>query len=90
MRIDDWQKMQAMAWDICQEDLKRIGGDIEKHVKSNPEAYHLDTFNVAYGCRMGGQFMERINSAFVDWKFPKALCVNLRVTSEKIDNPWAQ
>lgn len=89
MRTDDWKQMQAMAWDICQEYLKRIGGDIDKRIKENPEAYHLGQFNAKHEERVGGQFMERINSAFVDWKFPSALCVNLRVTSEKIDNPLA-
>ena len=88
-RTEDWQQMVQMAWDVCQEYLKRIGGDIDKRVAANPEAYHLDTFNKEYARRVGGQFMERINSAWIDWKFPRALCVNLRVTSEKIDNPWA-
>ena len=90
MRIDDWKQMQQMAWDICQEYLKHIGGDIEKHVKENPEAYRLDTFTVKHQMRVGGQFMERINSAFVDWKFPNAMNVPLVVTQVKIDNPFCE
>ena len=90
MRTEDWMQMQAMAWDICQEYLKHIGGDIEKHVKENPEAYRLDTFTVKHQMRVGGQFMERINSAFVDWKFPNAMNVPLVVSQVKIDNPFRE
>ena len=90
MKTDDWQQMVQMAWDVVQEYLKRIGGDIEKHVKKNPEAYHLDRFNVKHETRVGGQFCERMVSAWIDWKHPNAYQVQLRVTSEKIDNPWAQ
>ena len=89
-RTEDWQQMVQMAWDVVQEYLKRIGGDIEKHVKKNPEAYHLDRFNVKHETRVGGQFCERMVSAWIDWKHPNAYQVQLRVTSEKIDNPWAQ
>ena len=90
MRTEDWMQMQAMAWDICQEYLKHIGGDIEKRVKENPEAYHLGQFNAKHEERVGGQFMERINSAFVDWKFPNAMNVPLVVTQVMIDNPFCE
>lgn len=90
MRTEDWMQMEQMAWDVCQEYLKRIGGDFTKRITDNPQAYHLDTFNVKHEERIGGQFMERINSAFVDWKFPNAFTVPLVVSQPKIDNPFSE
>jgi len=80
--------MTAIMWDVADELLKRIGGDIEKRVKENPEAYHLAQFGLIHERRVGGQMAERINSAFVDWKFPNAVKVPMVYTHEKIEvNP---
>jgi len=88
MKLEDWQEMTAIMWDVADELLKRIGGDIEKRVKENPEAYHLAQFGLIHERRVGGQMAERINSAFVDWKFPNAVKVPMVYTHEKIEvNP---
>jgi hypothetical protein len=38
--------------------------------------------------RVGGQMAERINSAWMDYKFPNAAQFPLRVTQEKIEVPF--
>jgi hypothetical protein len=38
--------------------------------------------------RVGGQFAERINSAWIDWKFTHAFEVPLVITREKIEIPF--
>jgi hypothetical protein len=68
--------------------LKRIGGDIERRVKENPEAYHLEQFGLTHEMRVGGQMAERINSAWMEYKFPVAAQFPLRVTQEKIEVPF--
>ena len=91
MKTDDWLEMLNVMWDVAQEYLKRIGGDIVKRVEENPKAYHIGeqpftTFT--HELRVGGQFAERINSAWIDWKFPNAYEVPLKVTHDKIEIPF--
>lgn len=90
MKREDWMEMFNVMWDVAQEYLKRIGGDIEKHVQENPEAYHLDRFTAKHETRVGGQFAERIVSAWIDWKFPKAVKFPLNVTQEKVDSQFVE
>ena len=91
MRTDDWMDMLDVMWGVAQEFLKRIGGDIVKRVEENPKAYHIGeqpftTFT--HELRVGGQFAERINSAWIDWKFPNAYEFPLKVTHDKIEIPF--
>jgi hypothetical protein len=91
MRTEDWKEMLAVMWDVAQEYLKRIGGDIEKRVTENQEAYHIGEHpftTFTHELRVGGQFAERINSAWMDWKFPRAHEVSLKITREKIEIPY--
>jgi hypothetical protein len=91
MKTDDWLEMLNVMWDVAQEYLKRIGGDIVKRVKDNMKAYHigeLDFFTFTHELRVGGQFAERINSAWIDWKFPNAYEFPLIVTHDKIEIPF--
>ena len=39
---------------------------------------------------VGGQFAERINSAWLEWKFPHAYEVPLAITREKIEIPFSK
>jgi hypothetical protein len=91
MRTDDWMEMLEVMWDVAQEYLERIGGDIEKRVTDNQKAYHIGEHpftTFTHELRVGGQFAERINSAWVDWKFPRAYEVPLKITREKIEIPY--
>ena len=88
MRTEDWKEMLAVMWDVANELLKRIGGDIEKRVRENQEAYKVEKFGLTHELRVGGQMAERINSAWMDWKFPNAAQFPLAVTQEKIEIPF--
>ena len=93
MKTDDWLEMLNVMWDVAQEYLKRIGGDIVKRVEENPKAYHIGEqpfFTFTHELRVGGQFAERTNSAWMDWKFPRAYEVPLKVTHEKIEVPFEE
>lgn len=85
MRTDDWKEMLAVMLDVADELLKRIGGDIVERVQTNPTAYHLEQCGLTHEIRVGGQMAERINSAWIDWKFPNAAKYPLVVSSEKIE-----
>ena len=85
MSREDFKEMLAVMWDVAMEYLQRIGGDIVKRVQDNPEAYHIgEMFDLPHEIRVGGQFAERINSAWMEWKFPNALQLPLKMTAEKI------
>jgi len=93
MRTKDWLQLLDMMWTVAQEYLRRIGGDIVKRVEENPNAYHIGeqpftTFT--HELRVGGQFAERINSAWIEWKFPHAYEVPLAITREKIEIPFSK
>ena len=91
MRTEDWKEMLAVMWDVSQEYLKRIGGDIVKRVEENQKAYHIGEMpftTFTHELRVGGQFAERINSAWIDWKFPHAYEFPLKVTHDKIEIPF--
>ena len=85
MKTSDWKEMLDVMWDVANELLNRIGGDIVKRVQDNPEAYHIEQFGLTHEIRVGGQMAERINSAWIDWKFPYAAKYPLVVSSEKIE-----
>ena len=87
LKRDDFLELLDVMWTVANEYLKRIGGDIDKRVKDNPEVYHLKEFGLFHERRVGGQFAERINSAWMDWKFPNAVKFPLVITRDKIDPP---
>jgi hypothetical protein len=87
LKKEDFLELLDVMWDVAQEYLQRIGGDIDKRILANPEAYHLAQFGLTHERRVGGQFGERIASAWIDWKFPNAATYPLLVTREKIVNP---
>ena len=88
MRTEDWKEMLGVMWDVANELLKRLGGDIVKRVNENPEAYKVEKFGLTHELRVGGQMAERINSAWMDYKFPNAVQFPLVVTREKIEIPF--
>ena len=88
MRTEDWKEMLTVMWDVANELLKRLGGDIVKRVKENPDSYKVEKFGFTNELRVGGQMAERINSAWIAWKFPKAKEYPLMVTQEKVEIPY--
>ena len=87
MRTDEWKEMVAVAWDVANEYLKRVGGDIDKRIEAMPEKYHIgqhDFTDKANERRVGGNICERIVSAWADWKHPNAVQFPLVVTAAKI------
>ena len=90
MRTEDWKEMLGVMWDVANELLKRLGGDIVKRVNENPEAYKVEKFGLTNELRVGGQMAERINSAWMDYKFPNAVQFPLVVTQEKIEVPFVE
>ena len=79
--------MVACAWDVANEFLNRIGGDIDKRINENPKKYHIGEMeftDLLNERRVGGNICERIVSAWNDWKHPNALQFPLVITSEKI------
>ena len=87
MATDDWKKMVACAWDVANEWLRRIGGDIDKRIQENPQKYHLDEMEFtdqANERRVGGNICERIVSAWADCYHPNAAQFPLVVTAAKI------
>jgi hypothetical protein len=85
LKRDDFKELLDVMWTVADEYLKRIGGDIDKRVKDNAVAYHVSDFGFFHERRVGGQFGERIASAWIDWKFPKAAQFQLVVTSDKVE-----
>lgn len=87
MKRDDWLEMVACAWDVANEFLKRIGGDIDKRINENPKKYHIGEMeftDLLNERRVGGNICERIVSAWNDWKHPNALQVPMIITAQKI------
>lgn len=87
MATEDWREMVAVAWDVANEYLKRIGGDIDKRIEAMPEKYHIgqhEYMDQPNERRVGGNICERIVSAWADWKHPNAAQFPLVITAEKI------
>ncbi|MBR7125992.1 MAG: DUF4422 domain-containing protein [Prevotella sp.] len=87
MKREDWLEMVACAWDVANEFLKRIGGNIDKRINENPKKYHIGEMeftDLLNERRVGGNICERIVSAWIDWKFPNALQVPMVITAQKI------
>lgn len=85
LKREDFLDLLKIMWDVANEYLKKIGGNIEKRVKQNPNSYHLNGFTFKHECRVGGQIAERIASAWIDWKFPKAATFPMVITQEKVE-----
>jgi hypothetical protein len=87
MATEEWKEMVAVAWDVVNEWLKRIGGDIDKRIEENQEKYHIGQaqyMDQPNERRVGGNICERIVSAWADWKHPNAAQFPLVITAEKI------
>lgn len=79
VRRDDFKELVALMWAVVDEYLKRIGGDIKKHIAECP-AELLDPGDYI---RVGGSIAERIASAWMDWRHPKAVQYGLTITGDK-------
>ena len=87
MKTEEWKEMVACAWDVANEYLRRIGGDIDKRIESMPEKYHIGQHpftDQANERRVGGNICERIVSAWADCYHPNAVQFPLVVTAAKI------
>ena len=87
MKTEEWKEMVACAWDVANEYLKRIGGDIDKRIESMPEKYHIGQVEFCdqpNERRVGGNICERIVSAWADCYHPNAAQFPLVITREKI------
>ena len=87
MATDEWKEMVAVAWDVVNEWLKRIGGDIDKRIEENQEKYHIGQaqyMDQPNERRVGGNICERIVSAWADCYHPNAAQFPLVITAEKI------
>lgn len=67
-----FRQMESLVWDVVQQYLQAIGGDIDKRVTAHPAKYHLPGSSLSYQRRVGGQLCERLISAWIDWQFPDA------------------
>ena len=86
MEVEEWKEMVAVAWDVANEYLRRIGGDIDKRIEAMPEKYHIgqhEYMDQPNERRVGGNICERIVSAWADWKHPNAAQFPLVVTADK-------
>lgn len=84
LKKEDFLELLDIMWTVANDYLKEIGGDIDKRVKENAKAYHLEELGLTHERRVGGQFGERIASAWLDWKYPQAKTFPLVITREKI------
>ena len=87
MATEEWKEMVAVAWDVVNEWLKRIGGDIDKRIEENQEKYHIGQaqyMDQPNERRVGGNICERIVSAWADCYHPNAAQFPLVITAEKI------
>ena len=87
MKTEEWKEMVACAWDVANEWLLRIGGDIDKRIEAMPEKYHIgqvEFCDQANERRVGGNICERIVSAWADCYHPNAAQFPLVVTAAKI------
>lgn len=83
MGAAEQKEMLTLVWDILDKYIS-IVGDIDDRIKSNPQKYmHLAaSAKHEYQYRIGGHIGERIVSAWIDWKFPNAMCVEMVATSD--------
>ena len=91
MKTEDWREMFSVAWDVANEYLRRIGGDIVARVRANEKAYHIGEYDyttLTHEIRVGGQICERIVSAWMDWRFPRAAQFPMVTVADKIEVPF--
>lgn len=84
VKREDFKELIALMWDVVNTWIKTIG-DIDKHVKKNASKYNMALAGPEYHRRVGGSFAERIASAWIDWKFPKAATFPMVITQEKVE-----
>lgn len=84
LRRGDFKQLVSLMWNVANEFIKRIGGDIDKHVAEHASCYNMQLAGPEYHRRVGGSFAERIASAWIDWRFPEAETFPLAITAEKV------
>ena len=75
----DFRRMMKLVWAVLDEFVKRAG-DIDARIDADPEGYHVARLGRKYAYRIGGQIAERMISAWMDWQFPQAKQVPVKVT----------
>ena len=76
--------MLALINGVVDEYVKTVGKDIDRRILDNKAKYHIHSSSLEYQRRIGGQLCERIVSAWIDWQFPEAKEVPIKVTSKPI------
>jgi hypothetical protein len=84
MRAKDAKMMISTVLSIVDDYVRFVGKDIDNRINSMPEKYHMPYSTIDYQRRIGGQLCERLVSAWIDWRFPKAEEIPVRFTEEAI------
>lgn len=79
----DFRVMMKLVWAVLDEFVKRAG-DIDARIDAAPEGYHVARLGRKYAYRIGGQIAERMISAWMDWHFPNAKQMGVKVTEAAI------
>jgi len=91
MPSKDFREMMKLVSSLLKEWVQRVGVEnVESRVTSDPAKYNIGASpycTVQNALRMGGNLGERIISAWIDWKFPDAQQVPVKITQEKVVNP---
>ena len=80
----DFLAMIKIVLSVVGEYLKIIDYKIDERILTNPEKYHIPGSTLEYQRRVGGQLCERIISAWIDWKYPNAKEIPVKITSKPI------
>lgn len=75
----DFRRMMKLVWAILDEFVKRASPVVSR-INADPEGYHVGRLGRKYAYRIGGQIAERMISAWMDWQFPEAKQVAVKVT----------
>lgn len=73
------KEMINLVFDVLDDFVNIVGEDIDARIKQNEGKYMFLPASARheYQYRMGGHLGERITSAWIDWKFPDALNVDI-------------
>lgn len=91
MPSKEFRRMMKLVTDLLEEWVKQVGVEnIESRVTDQPTKYNIGASSyctIQNALRMGGNLGERIISAWIDWQFPDAQQVPVKITQDKVVNP---
>ena len=85
--ITEWLPVSSTGHLILLDEFVKRAGDIDKRIDDDPEGYHVARVGRKYAYRIGGQIAERMISAWMDWHFPNARQLGVKVTDRA---EWAK